>query len=62
MRYMQKLRFPPGWRTVQEEKKAIFFGLADRMMIEISSERDFVVIAPAFYGYERVVALQEYSH
>lgn len=48
----------PGWWTVDEAEKAIESGLANRMMLEISPERDFGVLAPAFKGNEANFALQ----
>ncbi|MFN8255539.1 MAG: hypothetical protein U0W24_07615 [Bacteroidales bacterium] len=42
----------PGWWTVTEARNAIYAGLAFRMMLEISPERDFGVLSPAFKGNE----------
>ena len=51
----------PGWWTVEEAEKAIKAGLAKRMMLEISPEQNFAVLAPAFKGNEGDYALQIYS-
>ncbi len=51
----------PGWWTVDEAEKAIESGLANRMMLEISPERDFGVLSPAFKGNESNYALQLFS-
>jgi hypothetical protein len=52
----------PGWWTVEEAKKAIDAGFANRMMLEISDERDFGVLSPAFKGNEGEYALQAFSN
>jgi hypothetical protein len=51
----------PGWWTVEEADKAIQAGYAGRMMLEISPERDFGVLSPAFKGNESNYALQVFS-
>lgn len=51
----------PGWWTVEEAEKAIQYGLSQRMMLEISPERDFGVLSPAFKGNEADFALQIFS-
>ncbi|HEX2919791.1 MAG TPA: hypothetical protein VHO50_01365 [Bacteroidales bacterium] len=51
----------PGWWTVEEAEKAIDAGLASRMMIEISPEHSFGVLAPAFKGNESNYAFAEFS-
>lgn len=51
----------PGWWTVDEAKKAIEWGLAKRMMLEISPERNFGVLSPAFKGNESNFALQIFA-
>lgn len=51
----------PGWWTVEEAGKAIEGGLAKRMMLEISPERDFGVLSPAFRGNECNYALRLFS-
>ena len=51
----------PGWWTVEEAEMAIKAGYADRMMLEISPEKDFGVLSPAFKGNEVNYALQIYS-
>ena len=52
----------PGWWTVEECARAIKAGLARRMMLEISPERSFGVLAPAFRGNEGAFALQEFAN
>jgi len=52
----------PGWWTIEEAKKVIEAGLANRMMLEISPEQDFGVLSPAFKGNECDYALQIYSN
>ena len=51
----------PGWWTVAEARKALEVGLAKRMMLEISPERDFGVLSPAFKGNEEKIAFQIFS-
>jgi len=51
----------PGWWTVGQAKEVIKSGYSDRMMIEVSPERDFGVLSPAFKGCEGAIALQEFS-
>ena len=51
----------PGWWTDEEAEMAIEAGYADRMMLEISPEKDFGVLSPAFKGNEVNYALQIYS-
>ena len=51
----------PGWWTVDEAEKAIQAGWSHRMMLEISPERDFGVLSPAFKGNESYYALQVFS-
>ena len=51
----------PGWWTVEEAEIAIKVGYADRMMLEISPEKDFGVLSPAFKGNEVNYSLQIYS-
>jgi len=46
---------------VGQAKKAILSGYSKRMMVEVSPERDFGVLSPAFKGCEGTVALQEYA-
>lgn len=42
----------PGWWTVSEAEKAVASGLSWRMMLEISPDRSFSVLSPAFKGNE----------
>jgi hypothetical protein len=51
----------PGWWTVEEAKKAIEAGFANRMMLEISPEQNFGVLSPAFKGNEGSYALEIFS-
>jgi hypothetical protein len=46
---------------VDEAQKAIEHGYAFRMMLELSPEKDFVVLSPAFRGNECNYALQLFS-
>jgi hypothetical protein len=46
---------------VEEAEKAIDAGYGNRMMLEISPERTFGVLSPAFKGCEGWFALNEYS-
>jgi hypothetical protein len=48
----------PGWWTVEEAGRAVEAGYAARMMLEMSSDRTFGVVAPAFPGCE--VAFADY--
>jgi len=51
----------PGWWTVEQAKQVINLGYSQRMMIEVSPERDFGVLSPAFKGCEGGIALQKFS-
>lgn len=51
----------PGWWTVDEAVKAIDAGHSNRMMLEISPERNFGVLSPAFKGAEGNYALELFS-
>lgn len=51
----------PGWWTVEEARQALRAGYANRMMLEISPDRDFGVLSPAFKGNESYYALQLFS-
>jgi hypothetical protein len=51
----------PGWWTLEEANAAIQHGLAMRMMLEISPERDFAVLSPAFKGNECNFAYQIFA-
>ncbi len=51
----------PGWWTVEEARRAVIAGYAPRMMLELSPDRTFGVLAPAFRGCERSVALQVFA-
>jgi len=52
----------PGWWTVEEAEIALNAGYGARMMLEISPDRTFGVLSPAFKGCEGFYALQEYAH
>ncbi len=49
----------PGWWTVEEAALAIKGGYGGRMMLEMSPDRSFGVLAPAFRGCEVGFATQE---
>jgi hypothetical protein len=51
----------PGWWTVKEAESAIRSGHAKRMMLEVSPERDFGVLSPAFKGNEGNYSLQIFA-
>ena len=51
----------PGWWTVKEAERAIKKGFSNRMMLEVSPERDFGVLSPAFKGNEGHFAYQLFS-
>ena len=51
----------PGWWTVEQAKNVINSGYASRIMVEVSPERDFGVLSPAFKGCEGGVALQQFA-
>jgi hypothetical protein len=47
----------PGWWTVAEASKAIDAGYGNRMMLEMSPDKTFGVLSPAFKGCEADFAL-----
>ncbi len=51
----------PGWWTVQEAARAIAAGYGKHMMLELSPERTFGVLSPAFRGCEGTFAFQEFA-
>ena len=51
----------PGWWTVQEAARALAAGYGGRMMLELSPDRTFGVLSPAFSGCEGLFAFQEYA-
>lgn len=51
----------PGWWTFEEARKAVEAGMAHRMMLEMSPEKDFGVLSPAFKGNEGNYALQLFA-
>ena len=51
----------PGWWTVEEAGRAIRDGFGNRMMLEISPDKRFGVLSPAFKGNEGEYSYQEFS-
>jgi len=51
----------PGWWTLHEAKRVLRTDYVHRIMLEISPERTFGVLSPAFRGCEGNFALQESS-
>ncbi len=51
----------PGWWTVKEAAGAIEAGLGARMMLELSPNRTFGVLSPAFKGNEGQYAFNEFA-
>jgi hypothetical protein len=51
----------PGWWTVEEAARTIDAGYAKRMMLEMSPDRSFGVLSPAFRGCEIQFAMNEYA-
>ncbi len=51
----------PGWWTVQEASRASEAGHANRMMLEMSPDRSFGVLSPAFVGCELQFAASQYA-
>ena len=51
----------PGWWTVEEAAREIEAGHASRMMLEMSPDRSFGVLSPAFRGCEMQFAANEYA-
>lgn len=51
----------PGWWTVDEAALAIEAGYASKMMLEMSPDRTFGVLSPAFRGCEVDFARQVYA-
>ncbi|HWT75964.1 MAG TPA: hypothetical protein VN258_14775 [Mobilitalea sp.] len=51
----------PGWWTVEEAAKALTAGYGARMMLELSPDRSYGVLSPAFKGCEKKFAYQEFS-
>jgi hypothetical protein len=51
----------PGWWTIAEAARAIKSGYENRMMLEVSPEQTFGVLAPAFKGCEGFFAIDEYA-
>lgn len=51
----------PGWWLVSEAQLAIQNGLAGKMMLEISPDKSFGVLAPSFKGNEGLIAMQVFS-
>jgi hypothetical protein len=53
--------YRPGWWTVVEAGKAMDAGYGGRMMLEMSLDKTFGVLSPAFKGCEVNFALQLHS-
>lgn len=51
----------PGWPLVEQARLAIEAGYGASLMLELSSDRLFGVLAPAFTGNEGYFALQRYA-
>lgn len=51
----------PGWWTVDEATRAMDAGYAGRMMLEMSPDRTYGVLSPAFKGCGGGVALNEFA-
>ncbi|MCX6252461.1 MAG: hypothetical protein NTX61_17140 [Bacteroidetes bacterium] len=51
----------PGWWTVEEAAKALDAGYSHRMMLEMSPEKSFGVLSPAFKGNEGILALSHFA-
>jgi hypothetical protein len=51
----------PGWWTVEEAAAAVEAGYGNQMMLEMSPERSFGVLAPAFKGCEAAFADDLYA-
>jgi len=52
----------PGWWTVDQAGRAITGGYAGRMMLEMSRDRSFGVLSPAFKGCEQAFAMDLFSN
>lgn len=52
----------PGWWTVDEASRALLAGYGPRMMLELSPDRSYGVLSPAFRGCEGTFALQAFAH
>lgn len=51
----------PGWWSVEQAQHALLAGYGTRMMLELSPDRKYGVLSPAFRGCEGRFALQEYA-
>lgn len=51
----------PGWWTVEEASRALEAGYAGRMMLEMSPDRSFGVLSPAFRGCEAQFAASQFA-
>jgi len=51
----------PGWWVVNEARQALNQGYARRMMLEISPDRAFGVLSPAFAGCEGAIASNRFA-
>lgn len=57
----QKFCSRPGWWTVNEARLVVQSVFARRMMLEISPNHKFGVLAPAFKGNEAFIAANQYK-
>ena len=51
----------PGWWTVEQASQVLHSGYTHRIMLELSPDRSFGVLSPAFKGCESNFALDIYS-
>ncbi len=51
----------PGRWSVDQAQKALLAGYGVQMMLELSPDRKYGVLSPAFRGCEGMVSLQEYA-
>ena len=52
----------PGWWSIEQVRTAMRNGYSHRMMMEISPEFTFAVLAPAFKGNEGMIAKNEKAY
>jgi hypothetical protein len=51
----------PGWWAVREAQAALDAGLGGRMMLELSPNQNFCVLAPAVRGFEGSIAPRRFG-
>jgi len=51
----------PGWWTVDEAEAVLQTQYINRIMLEVSPEKDFAVLSPGFKGNEGSIALEVFS-